>query len=169
MTARIEKDWTTASGFRAVVAVMDMGYRCGYVGVPVGHPLHGTEYNAPSRWLTPLAEGDAIGKRGAIPLMIASLSLEDTERMSTPEMVFDVHGSLTYSGGNGYPVESDLWWFGYDCAHWDDAPDPELISGPHRESRLKYARESMGVVRTLAYCADECESLARQIAEKVSP
>ena len=43
MAFEVEKDWTTAAGLRAVVIMGDMGSRCGYVGVPVGHPLHGTQ------------------------------------------------------------------------------------------------------------------------------
>ena len=27
---------------------------------------------------------------------------------------------------NDYPVESDLWWFGFDCAHWGDGKDLKL-------------------------------------------
>lgn len=37
----------------------------------------------------------------------------------------DVHGGLTYAseGTETYPIPSaDYWWFGFDCAHCDDAP-----------------------------------------------
>ena len=39
---------------------------------------------------------------------------------------FSCHGGLTYSGGgenSSYPISSDLWWFGFDCAHCGDEPD----------------------------------------------
>ena len=32
-------------GFQWVVVNNGMGYRCGYVRVPLGHPWHGTDYN----------------------------------------------------------------------------------------------------------------------------
>ena len=40
-----------------------------------------------------------------------------------------IHGGWTYaSGDNEYPVESDdLWWIGFDCAHYNDGKDFELI------------------------------------------
>ena len=41
---RIEKDWITTAGFRAVVIMQDIGFRCGYVGIPRGHALHGVGY-----------------------------------------------------------------------------------------------------------------------------
>ncbi len=45
MTFKIEKDWITESGLRAVVLATSMGHRCGYVGVPEAHPHHGRDYN----------------------------------------------------------------------------------------------------------------------------
>lgn len=92
------------------------------------------------------------------------------ERMASPEFVFDVHGSLTFSGdGRGqYPVPSDLWWFGYDCGHAGDGKAPEYL----QEMRERYPDSPImwtddGEFRSVEYCMDECESLARQIAEKV--
>lgn len=41
----IEQDWVTKSGLRAVVIMQPMGFRCGYVGVPPGHYLHGVGYD----------------------------------------------------------------------------------------------------------------------------
>jgi hypothetical protein len=63
-----------------------------------------------------------------------------------------VHGSLTYSGnGSGrYPVVSDLWWFGFDAAHYLDDEDGG---------------------RPLLFMIDQCESLAAQLTSrlKVTP
>lgn len=163
MSYRVEKDWTTKAGFRAVVTMSDMGHHCGYVGLPKGHPLYGVEYNDPSPVLTMPPDDEPVGKRSAITLLCAI-----PERMTSPEVVFDVHGSLTFSGGGQYPVLSDLWWFGYDCGHAGDLPSPEYL----QELRERYPgspvkREGTGEFRSLEYCIDECESLARQIKEKV--
>jgi len=124
---KIEKDWVTATGLRAVVLATSMGHRCGYVGVPKDHPLFGKNYN---------------------------------------DVGADVHGGLTYSSEEigKYPVESDLHWFGYDCAHLGDARDLELMDDDHRayyENRPPLDLD--GVVRSLAYCTRECESLAEQL------
>lgn len=151
----VEKDWTTASGLRAVVLMTDLGHRCGYVGVPAGHSLHGVGYSQNTEALPRPSDDTEIGKRGVMSLLYAK------DRMQSPEIVFDVHGSLTYAGGSeDYPVPSDgLWWFGYDCGHAGDAPAPG--------SRMTaYAGD---VHRTLDYCERECESLAQQIVSKTVP
>mgnify|MGYP000849681354 FL=1 len=115
----VEKDWTTRAGLRAVVIYKDsMGFRCGYVGVPKEHPLHGKSY-------------------------------EDVYYND-----FYVHGVITYSGCEQYPVEHNgLWCFGYDCAHLGDA--------------TAFAGYSGEVLRSLEYCVDQCESLADQLVSRV--
>jgi len=170
MTNRtVEKDWTTAAGFRAVVLMTSMGHRCGYVGLPAGHPLHGVEYSHSCPALKPPAGDEPVGKRSPIAVMCAAF---DESRMQTPEMVFNVHGGITYSGGKAdYPAPSDgLWWYGYDCAHAGDGKSPEYIA----EQRLKYPDEPFmwgddfgDEYRDLDYCVAECESLASQIASAV--
>lgn len=150
----IVRDWTTAAGLRAVVRMTTMGHHCGYVGVPAGHPLHGVEYGQPCDALQEPAEGTPVGKRGVIALLAAAF---DESRRRAPEIVFDVHGGLTDSGGRGdYPADDGggAWWFGFDCAHCDDAPHPDAGRDPLFQS---------GVFRDEGYVADECESLARQI------
>lgn len=113
----IEKDWTTTAGLRAVVLVTHMGHRCGYVGVPPGHPQYFAFY-------------------------------QDDELSH-----IDVHGSLTYSDNSSeYPIKnSGLWWFGFDCAHYNDMT----------------LWNSSGVHRSLEFCVAECESLALQITENL--
>jgi hypothetical protein len=82
----------------------------------------------------------------------------------------NVHGGLTYAGGKSdYPAPSaGLWWLGYDCAHLGDAADPELMQGEYKEL---YGRGLLGhrfdddTVRTMEYCINECESLAKQLSE----
>lgn len=86
------------------------------------------------------------------------------------------HGGLTFSSrsmGEKYPIESDLWWFGFDCAHYGDGKDLDLAieTFPHiAESLYKIkAREDMfptyEPVRSCEYVADSCISLANQLAE----
>lgn len=123
---KVEKDWTTASGLRAVVIATSMGHRCGYVGVSKDHPLFGKDYN---------------------------------------DVGVDVHGGLTFSSTEigKYPVESDLHWFGYDCIHLGDARDLNLMDEDHRKFYENRCFYEDGVVRSLAYCERECESLAEQL------
>ena len=156
MAFDIEKDWMTTAGLRAVVIMTDHGHRCGYVGVPSDHPLHGVGYSekTPHIKLNPERSTEKMN-----PVLILLAAGKDTEELNSPEYVFEVHGGLTFSGGKGkYPVESDLWWFGYDCGHAGDAPAPG--------SRMaEFGIYEGDVHRTLEYCEGECESLARQLSE----
>lgn len=169
MSFKVEKEWITKAGFKAVVIMTEIGHRCGYVGVDKEHVLYGVEYDKPCSALVAPGSDEPVGKRGVIPLFALALS-EDESHLLRPEIVFNVHGGITYTGnGNGrYPVVSDLWWFGYDCAHCDDARSPEAIE----KERKKYPNNppmwyEQGIHRTLEYCIQECENLADQFITRV--
>lgn len=161
MSRTIEKDWTTKAGLRAVVVMTDMGHRCGYVGIGTDHALFGVDYSEKHPLLT-LNPERSTEKMSPIQILIGAS--KGMDELSTPEYVFEVHGGITYAGyGDGkYPVESNLWWYGYDCGHAGDLPAPD--------SKLAeiYARSGMdreGEHRSLDYCIAECESLASQLTK----
>jgi hypothetical protein len=159
MNTGVEKDWITEAGFRAVVYLTSMGHRCGYVGVPPDHPLHGVTYSDDTPALTTPPDDTPVGKRSPIAILCAA---GRDHIPNSPEMAFDVHGGITYSNEGDYPVESDLWWFGFDCAHSGDSPVQEFIGSLPARMRHLYID---GVARSLEYCEAECESLAKQIKE----
>lgn len=79
----------------------------------------------------------------------------------------DVHGGLTF-GEADVPCDKGGpdtgFWFGFDCAHAGDAPDPEL---PRTRSRNHFAFQfaDCGAVRTQEYVEDECRSLCEQASK----
>ena len=152
MSNVVERDWTTAAGLRAVCMMTTMGHRCGYDEVPQGHPLHGLGYSDTTDAIVFDPESVEIGKKSPILALTAGVGAAPGETIRrSPDIAFDVHGGLTFSGGGrGYPVESDGWWFGFDCAHAGDL-----------------TRYSDGVERTEEYVVSECESLAAQIVAAV--
>lgn len=81
----------------------------------------------------------------------------------------EVHGGLTYSSEEigKYPVESDLHWFGFDCAHYMDAKDASIMDETHRMLHETYPRLDVeeAVVRDLPFCERECEKLAEQLGD----
>jgi len=163
MSYKVEKVWKS-HGLKCVVIMTDKGHRCGYVGVDKNHLLFEINHydKIPSKLKAKWEEvqkGD-IGKRGAISVLCCDPNDPHVE------ILFDVHGGITYSGNgrkNDYPIKSDLWWFGYDCAHAGDAKDLSVMSDILKEIELKFPSE--GVLRTLEYCVEECESLAKQLKE----
>ena len=156
-------------GHRCVVIFTDMGHRCGYVSVNENSPLFCKDYSDYLPIKKSELDGEEIGKRGIIPLLMSAC--DNDERIQI-DSYFDIHGGITYSGGgknSKYPVESDLYWFGFDCAHCYDRIDfNKLIEyfpdGKFTESRIKnalYFEDSE--IRTLKYVEQECKNLADQI------
>jgi hypothetical protein len=166
---KVESDFEHV-GLRCVVIMTEMGYRCGYVGITQDHPLFGLDYGKKSKYLkfTDIAE-DSMGQRGIFSLV--SLSFDENKEFISPDCYFDVHGSITYAGGgkgSTYPVDSDLWWFGYDCAHAGDDKDLSILDERYREVELQMRSEIVydrGVVRSNEYCVNECKSLAEQLSK----
>lgn len=165
MSYTVEKDWT-AHGFRCVAVAGSFGHRCGYVGVPAGHFLHGADFGANVPALAAAwdaAKAGPVGDRGIIPVLCNANSDE-----ARPDCVFDVHGGLTYAGGDDYPAKSNgLWWFGFDCNHAWDAPDPDLMSESVRKTAMRFPFWPPApdqTVRDLPYVIRQCERLAEQIA-----
>lgn len=82
----------------------------------------------------------------------------------------EVHGGLTYAGGGNnsdYPIESNLWWFGFDCAHGRDANDLGIIKELNEGRNLDFllTTSNHGTVRTLEYCIQECKNVVDQIID----
>lgn len=153
-----ERDWITESGLRAVCLLVDGSHRCGYVEVPVGHPLHGVDYGEESAALTVDPEM-SLGKRSPILALTAAVDASDRVLRRSPDVAFDVHGGLTYSGlGDGYPATGGGWWFGFDCAHDGDGQMGRFLDFTPDDP-----------VRTEEYVVAECESLATQLAAVSTP
>jgi len=178
MAYMIEKIWEHKSNV-CVVIMTDIGHRCGYVGINPDHPLYGEEYHSTPESIQNLKEklvNSPVGKRGVMDLL--TVDFEKGVRIGD---LFDVHGSLTYSGGSPiYPITVwvelrwpsrssatfyfNPWWFGYDCAHSGDGKDLSVISESLREIHLRFP--ILGeILRSLDYCISECESLSGQLEE----
>lgn len=141
-------------GYRCVVVMQTMGHRCGYVGIPKEHPLYNTFY------------GDY-------------LDIKKDERVQI-DAYFSCHGGITFSDGgvcSDYPIKSDLWWFGFDCSHYNDIPDYQEAKRIFREADVIFQRLSIaedlekehpntiGQVRSLDFVVSECIKLAEQLSE----
>lgn len=154
-------------GCRCVVIGQRAGHRCGYVGINKTNLLYKSDYGKKNKFLKMSdLEDESIGKRGLIPLL--RMSVDEDKECVSPDCYFNVHGGITYDGGgenSKYPVESNLWWFGFDCAHWGDSNDINLMDDAHKkiyENDL-YFRNN-GAIRTKEYCIDECKSFAEQLS-----
>lgn len=104
------------------------GHLCGYVGIPKDHVLYGRNYNEhcpelEKRWRERVDEPFGEFQMGRM------LSILGGASEVTPELVFDVHGGITFSGKAYWDEKSDLWWFGFDCNHSSDINLRDLTMG----------------------------------------
>ena len=145
-------------GFRYVVLGLTVGHRCGYVSLPKGHPLYGVSYSEQLPITLKRIGKESVGKRGVIPILCSS-GLKPDDRINM-ELLFDVHGSITFSGKlkdfYGY-------WIGFDCAHSGDAKDFSLMSKEMRKSYENWPDLVGDVVRTTDYVEQECKNLIDQV------
>jgi hypothetical protein len=162
MAFEIEHD-EIFKGLRCVVLFTDMGHRCGYVGIGKDHPFYQKDYsdNVPQDFITKWHETlqGTVGKRSPIDVLCMVMS-PDNPKIG---YLFDVHGGITYAGGGKkYPVDDERWYFGFDCAHCDDAPDSEAAS-EYGFKLSPYRLERHGTMRSKDYVIQECHNLADQL------
>lgn len=136
------KTWITKVGYPAKLNKVHFGrpYFCGYVQVPQDHPLHGVKYGEQSPLLS-LPENSTLGKRGIIPSIIfctANKEHATTLANLPPDVYFNVHGSITFSG---QLRDEQGFWYGFDCNHLHDSIEEQDET----------------------YCTQECENLAEQL------
>ncbi len=160
----IEKQWITEAGLEAlaVVVVRDgkPSHRCGYVKIPRSSGLYRVMYNATTPILKKAwrrARRQPFGDRSPMAILFASQIGSANQR---PDLVFDVHGSITYSGNMKviHPGATGFW-YGFDCMHYDDAliepwalPDGTVLDSFRG-----------GIVRDLPFVESQCESMAEQV------
>lgn len=111
------------------------GALCGYVGVPEGHPLFGIGYSDETERLSEQAAARLeTPVRDTMADMIAALS---GCVKSSPEMVLDVHGGLTFSDECDEPTEAQ--WLGIEAALADESLQREARKYPTGDSARRVA------------------------------
>jgi hypothetical protein len=149
-----KRQWKdTATGLPCLIVRSPWGGNlCGYVGVPSSHPAHGKGYS-PDDYDKPTNLEAAIN-------------------------AIEVHGGLTFSSPCGHGADEsrgichvpdpgepdDIWWFGFDCGHFQDLCPASAASIPG------YLRMMGSEVtyRTVSYVEAEIRGLAVALAEMQS-
>ena len=78
----------------------------------------------------------------------------------------DVHGGLTFSS-KSYWDDSEDWYFGFDCAHYDDGVSIEEAEKHFdlKEYELDIMKmRTSGIFKDLDYLTRECKLLASQLS-----
>jgi hypothetical protein len=142
------------------------GALCGYVGVPESHPLYGTDYSAESDALrsaldrllkTPMAEVEMTFAR--------SLAALGGDARPSPEMVFGVHGGLTFSGYCQEPTFEE--WIRESERAADPALRREAATYPKGDAARRLERANQAQAMTFEEWADH--EMARRICHVPEP
>jgi hypothetical protein len=151
-------------GYEYIVYATPMGHRCGYVEIPKGHYLYGKHYHKNLRKIKfKEIENNDIDKISPIAIFCAALS---SKREVNMEILFNVHGGITWSGkGKDLDMNRVGWWIGFDCAHCEDAKDPEIIEEDkkHIWNDPCFGENEFRKIRTKEYVEQECKNLIDQI------
>ena len=79
----------------------------------------------------------------------------------------DVHGMITWTNVGVVGEFQDRWVIGFDCGHFIDGKDVDLIKEltppEHIEMRLEFAEMCGYTVRTNEYVRNEIEKLVEQL------
>ena len=83
----------------------------------------------------------------------------------------DAHGGLNYANTCGGvichvpddPESDDVWWLGFDCAHYSDYCPAFGRLGP------AFTMKPNETYKNIDYVKQECENLARQLNERNTP
>jgi hypothetical protein len=144
--------WVTLAGLPGLIRRNPGGALCGYVAVPESHPLHGIGYSEEVECLGGQLKTrmqQPVGEHPSFAILLAGAF--GGELGKSPDVVFVVHGGLTFAGRRRNE-EPESWWFGFDCSHYGDyspAYDKDDNTGEYRD--IEYVRA-------------EVESLAAQLA-----
>jgi hypothetical protein len=122
-----------ATGLDCLIVRNHYGALCGYVGLPPGHRLYGRDYNDPAVY-------DA-GLSAHCGITFADHCHDDDRGPGY---------GICHTPAPGRPA--DVWWLGFDCAHWRD-----LVPG------MQYSYDG-GVYRDFGYVTDCVTMLARELA-----
>lgn len=138
-------------GYRAYILALPMGHRCGYVEIPINSIFFNKRYDEKLPIPKSVLNNKVVGKRG-----VMSLLGFDGETI-TMEVLFDVHGSITFSESS-LMDKTNSWFIGFDCAHAGDRPDPSITKAIFAD-----IDHGFGEIRTLEYVELELKSLIDQI------
>ena len=130
--------------FYEVWANKKRGHRCGYVGIPKGHPWFKLETRH-------IGENDPCGECGR----------------EAPE---EWRGSVSVHGGISYgALVDDVYVIGFSCDNTSDLADRLLNREAGEDDAAAYALHPTPwekSVKTTEYCVEQCKNLCRSIADK---
>ena len=125
-----KKQWRDkATGLMCLIHRGPSGALCGYVGIPEAHPLYGKDYEVPD-----------VVVHGGLTYADKCMQTDDPAK------------GICHIPDDGEHV--DLWWFGFDCAHFGD-----VCPAYKQFNNMSHEGEAY---KTIAYVQRQVTDLAKQ-------
>jgi hypothetical protein len=163
---KIEKQWLEFNFPCLITINTELGFRCGYVGIPTNHPLHGTEYGSTKYF----SKKEILRSNWSDKIKILMIANKDYG--IDISRTLSAHRGITFSGvfnNKELTLQNpdyyyQHWFFGYDCGHYADKKDFKLIENKTMLEILKKSHKGeTGTIKTQKFCINECKSLATQL------
>jgi hypothetical protein len=135
--------------FYEVWANKKHGHRCGYVGIPKGHPW----FRLDTRHI---GENDPCNECG-----------REAPEEWRGEVA--VHGGLSYGGLAHAHTSDEVYVVGFSCDNTSDLADPLLNKERGEDEAHLHALHPTSwerSVKSTEYCVEQCKTLCRSIADK---
>lgn len=133
-----------------------LGFLCGYIGVPPGHPWYGQDMDdveCDVHGGVTYTQGNIHGLHEAINLLHAKINENNIIDFYEQRLAEEKELAGLYSN---YPIDGaryDCWWLGFDCGHYMDAARP----GSYMDGMFNY-----GTYRDRDYVFKEIEDMVQQ-------
>ncbi len=136
-----KKQWTDpTTGYPCLIVRGPVGALCGYVGIPMSHPLYGKHYDK--------THDHDIHVHGGITFAGGCMK----------------HGGEEAGICHHDPKDGPRWWFGFDCAHaGDQAPKMNEYNKEFERKYPQFKGMREDVYREEWYVKTECEILATHL------
>jgi hypothetical protein len=111
------------------------GHWCGYVGVPNGHPAYGKDYD--------------------------DVDVEVWWGLTFADKCQEVENECAGICHKAPAGEDDVWWLGFDCAHYNDHSPEDVVRS--RDSEYPFTISDTSSYKALRFVEEQCKRLAKQL------
>ncbi len=149
-------------GYNCFIVNSSGGWRNGYVEIPKDSLFFGKTFSDKLPIKKDILKDAKMGKRSPISLMCYAFDDGDNLQL---DMLFDVHGGITYGRSKLEPVSKENSWFlGFDCNHAGDGKDESIMDNVQLEFNREYnTNMSDDIIRDEKYVEQELFNLVDEI------
>lgn len=148
-------------GYNCFIVNSSGGWRNGYVEIPKDNMFFGKSFDSILPISREVLREESFGKRSPISLLCFSL---DKDKNVPLDMLFNVHGGITYGNSKLSPAgKENSWFLGFDCNHCNDGKDYSIMDEISEKFEKEFGFLTDNPIRDEKYIESEIFSLVDQI------